>query len=972
MDAAANALTLDLHPHPVTTEGRAVRSVPVPPGTTLAALVAAEWPAGAPAPCVVRNGDVVPPADWRRCRLRPGDIVQCRAAVGDDDTDPLRTALTIAVVVAAIYVPGSTALWGTGALQAGTLAYAGASAAIMVGGTLVVDAIAPPRLPDAGGLPEAASADPVYALSGIHNRARPYQPMPLVLGRHRLVPDLAAAQYTEFDGDDQYLHALFHFGFGDLDVSELRIGNGLVTSYADVTTQWGDAAGRVGLVAGNVDVQAGDVVDSTSRAVTRILPAGAARVALDFVGRIFEIEDDGDYVSHSVNVRIDVTWPGGAPIARIVTLTSDSATPIRHTESIELSAPPNAAVTVAVRRVTAPSSDNQVLDDVTWQAVRAYETDTGDYTGQNRLGVKIRASGQLTGALDRLSGLVQQKVPIWYPNGPDPNAPDPSAAAWSLPAATSNPAWLFRWFALGVYAAGRLVAGAGLSRDRIDDASIKAWGAWCDANAMRCDFVIQGAMSIHEVLDLIAQCGRASPTWSAGKLGVIWEDAERAPTALISPANILAGTFEVAWAGGQQVDEVAVRYVEPAMDWQYQTLRRKRPGVAHPEATAAITLRGVTVGRAAAEEANLILARQRYQRRRMTWEMGAEALTSLRRGDVVWITHSLIDGGEAGRCAAISADRTRVDLGREVTLSRWTTETTHQNPNWMLFALPDGRLHTASVDETRPPSWQFGDVTTDHVRMIPPLPAPSTNTPAYEPHDVLWRLYTDSAPPVKARIVSVEPLGPHTVRLAAVDESAQFRAAVAAGSRATPASVTTDAALPPAIVSLYAWTRAVEMAGGDAARVTILWEVNGAWDGADLVVTGADDERAYLDAASREYSWIAPRTGAITITLIPRGNPAGAGSLQYTIEGPPRLPLPFSWRGTWASGVRYLPNEAVTYRNISYICLLAHVSSSTRTPSGTTAANTYWDILARPGLDGTDGAGVEYIFARTSDPPPTS
>ena len=266
-------------------------------------------------------------------------------------------------------------------------------------------------------------------------------------------------------------------------------------------------------------------------------------------------------------------------------------------------------------------------------------------------------------------------------------------------AATSNPAWLFRWYARGLHAGGRLVAGVGLPDTRIDEASIVAWGAWCEAQGLGCNHVLDRATTHADVLTLIAQCGRASPTWQTGRLGVVWEDRGRAATALITPGNIVAGTFGVEYAAGQTADEIAVRYIEPELDWQYNTLRRRVPGAAggpgdpraagepgdprasgapgdprasgapgDPRAsgatvTATITLQGITDATQAAVECNLQAARQVYHRRRFGWEMAAEGL-SIARGDVVHITHSLIDGGTAGRLAGGTAGR--VTLNREV------------------------------------------------------------------------------------------------------------------------------------------------------------------------------------------------------------------------------------------------------------------------------------------------------------------
>ena len=255
-------------------------------------------------------------------------------------------------------------------------------------------------------------------------------------------------------------------------------------------------------------------------------------------------------------------------------------------------------------------------------------------------------------------------------------------------------------------------AGLGLDGARIDEDSIKAWGAWCAAQGLGCNLVLDRAITHGAVLSLIAQCGRASVSWQTGMLGVVWEEAGRPATALIAPGNILAGSFAVEYANGRAADEIAVRYIEPDLDWQYNTLRRLAPGVTGlPASTATITLHGVTSGAQAAAECNLQAARQLYHRRRFSWEMAPEGL-SLVRGDVVHLTHSLIDGGQAGRLAG--GDGASVVLDRPVDVDAGGE---------MLFRLADGRVHQSAVSA---PAGVVGE--TAEVALDVPLPvAPDAN-----------------------------------------------------------------------------------------------------------------------------------------------------------------------------------------------------------------------------------------------------
>ena len=293
-----------------------------------------------------------------------------------------------------------------------------------------------------------------------------------------------------------------------------------------------------------------------------------------------------------------------------------------------------------------------------------------------------------------------------------------------------------------------------------------------------------------EVLTTIAHCGRASPSWQTGKLGVVWEDAGRPATALITPGNIVAGSFAVEYAAGQAADEIAVRYIEPDLDWQYNTLRRLVPGVnGPPAATTTITLEGVTSAEHAAIACNLQAARQLYHRRRLSWEMAAEGL-AIARGDVVHITHSLIDGGAAGRLAGGTAAHVILDRAVDLrapsgaTFSRAPSGATYSRaPSSattpgagaeMLFRLPDGTLHRSAVSAAGGAQGETAEIALDD-----PLPeAPGAQ--GASPLDTLWRLYDASLPPVRARITAVEPATDRRVRFTAIDEVEAYHAAATA------------------------------------------------------------------------------------------------------------------------------------------------------------------------------------------------
>ena len=315
-------ITADYWPHPLTAAGRETVPALVPPGATLADLIGDMLPgasalmrrakgarinsgsaAGVQLDAAI-DGRAVPRAAWHETRLGEGQIVTLRAVAGDggDDKNPLRILLQLAVIVATIFVP-------TLFPALGNLGQAAIGAAIAIGGGLIINAIAPLPLPDQS---RPLQAEPLYSLTGGANRARPYEPLLLVLGTHRVFPDLGAAGYTELEGDDQYLSQIFNFGLGQLEIDELKIGETPLDSFEEVRQEFSDARGRIGLVAGNVDTTAGAALDDTEF-VIRQTGAETDRIGIDIAGQLFRIDKQGRPQEQAVTLEVQWEPAGGGP-----------------------------------------------------------------------------------------------------------------------------------------------------------------------------------------------------------------------------------------------------------------------------------------------------------------------------------------------------------------------------------------------------------------------------------------------------------------------------------------------------------------------------------------------------------------------------------------------------------------------------------------------------------------------------------
>jgi len=184
---------------------------------------------------VAVDGDYVLAENFKHVVPSGGSIVTIRAVPtggGGGGKNPLRTLLTIAVVVAAVYFPATlafqTAVAGISAtgISAATMSFAQAAAsfAIMTVGMLAVNAIAPPPIPTSLSNTQQTYKDsPSYSLSGARNQLAPYGVIPMLLGRHRITPPYGATPYTENLGDDQYLRCLFCIGYGKIIYSDHKL-----------------------------------------------------------------------------------------------------------------------------------------------------------------------------------------------------------------------------------------------------------------------------------------------------------------------------------------------------------------------------------------------------------------------------------------------------------------------------------------------------------------------------------------------------------------------------------------------------------------------------------------------------------------------------------------------------------------------------------------------------------------------------
>nr|WP_313658853.1 host specificity factor TipJ family phage tail protein [Achromobacter ruhlandii] len=265
---------------------------------------------------VWHNGRPVPGDLWRRLIPRIGDqvVIRARGEGGGGGNKVLRTVAMIAVVVVSVFAPYlAPAAWG---IQAGTYGAALLSAGVMLGGSLLVNALLPMPTPTAAklGTGQKYESSPTYSIQGGRNRVRSWEPMSLVFGRHKVIPDTGAKPYSEYVGDTQFLNQIFHFGLqlNSVSLSDYKIGDTPVLNYQGVQMQASDPnTGGLSMFPGNVDTLQGFTLQS-GVVNTRATPADVTHIAVEIASQLFYVSDSGAMESRGVELRLQYRPVDGA------------------------------------------------------------------------------------------------------------------------------------------------------------------------------------------------------------------------------------------------------------------------------------------------------------------------------------------------------------------------------------------------------------------------------------------------------------------------------------------------------------------------------------------------------------------------------------------------------------------------------------------------------------------------------------
>ena len=625
------------------TEGTTVRDV-LMRAVDDGILPADDLPRTLPRTTVMINGEALDRATALDRRLAAGDVVNIEVSEmggGGGRKDVGQILLTIAVIVVSAWVGGAP---GVGLGLKSVFLRAVASAAVMAAGNAAVAALFAPETAQ-------AKVNDRFALQAASNQYRPWAPFPLALGEVIVAPDLAAKTYTQAIGDDVWIHGILAPHLGACEVSEIKIGDTLVSSMGA-----GDWRAVEHLTPGPRDfsIYPNDVdqldlseeleaTTSTATAVVRATPSEGERFELDFflpAGLHFQ-KDDGRIIAATVTItirhrEIDAEGdPVGAGTWTTVTrtLTSTTKEPMRVTQPVTL---PLGLYEFEVKRSVKPDDNAKRQDRLAWTALRciAFRKPVVDET-LSLIEFAVRASALNQGTLAPITCRIIPKVPTW------------DGEAWTAPVASSNPAALVRWLLTGPAAARPLSAEEA-------DVRLRTWSALCDDYGWTCNIYLADARTQAEALGLIGDSGRASLFWDGTQMAASPWVEKPSPRQLFAGDNLKDHRWKILYP--EPVHALRVEYqnidegAEPDEVYVYADGygETASEGIIAASLVEALRLEGQKTSERAYRDGRWELGRRLHQRRIDTWTTSIEHLVS-GYGDRVRLAWQRLDGGAAVR-----------------------------------------------------------------------------------------------------------------------------------------------------------------------------------------------------------------------------------------------------------------------------------------------------------------------------------
>lgn len=597
-------------------------------------------------------------------------------------------AIVLSVVSFGVGGLVATGVWGSFAGASAMAAMGGylAAAAIMFLGSSLIARNSGQKLDQGQGV------EPTYSWSGVQTLEGQNNPVALTYGIV-MSGGQTIAKYTMAQGSDEFLYWLVSAGEGEVEITDVKLNNNSISLYKDVTYETRTGTNDQEIISYFGDTHFTLPLNYNMETADTWYSAQAQGNATQ--GLIMKIEcpngllhttDDGSVVENWVAVQIEVQASGGSwlpyqsfPGADLTDFDStknalvikgSSTKAVRKEYRIDRIQPNEYTVRV---RVTGWKYSNSQRDAFAtyWTGLSSIIYDDFSYPCTALLGIKAKATGQLSGSPTLSFIKIRSVVLVWNPNDEEyqqKNATNPAWACYDL---------LHQCRYLKNINTGEHeyeVRGVPKELMRYDD--FASWAAYCDEQHYYVNIEI---VSVGEILDVvnnkIAPIGHGLVVRFGTKFGCIYTHPQT-PVQMFGMGNIVAGSFHEEFLKLEdRANCVQVTFTNGDANYQRDviTVYGETYDTDGYEKSAQITMDGCTKYSQAYREGVYQLLCNKYQKRTVTFECGIDSIACT-VGDVVIISHDVPRWQYSGRVESVTGNTVLLPCQLEDTESTYVLQ----------------------------------------------------------------------------------------------------------------------------------------------------------------------------------------------------------------------------------------------------------------------------------------------------------
>lgn len=617
------------------------------------------------------NGRVYEQADWKT-ELASGDhlvFVPVPQGGGGGGSNVMAVVAMVVVAAVAMWAGPQMAIlagYGVNSAAAGAVVWGAGgaisaltSAAIMVGGGLLVSSIFPTTTPGfENNSSELSETSPTYSWSGYNNATSEGTILPIMIGERRVAPPLIAAHSENVDGKS-YLYLLYAVSEGQIQsIYDIEINNQPASYYSNVTIETRNGTDNQTVIPYFNDVysdtQVNVLLNKSSYIVRDTSGTGidAAQVHISLPMGLWYANDKGGMDNQSMSLSIqyrkmgDTVWTNYS----VATITSNSNSAIN--KSYRINFPERGQYQVQCKITSGPPEGNSRYGSkAVWAGLTEIITDDFTYPGVALLGLKILATDQLSGGIPTVTCIAKKTTHTF-----------PLAGTVDL----RNPVWA------NYYILNNGIWGGAVSEDKISLSDFESWAEHCEDKEILGNIYVDQPMTYNDLKNYFCEFGRGQVVQLGTKFSCVVDKPDFA-TQLFTVGNIIKDSFKMDYLPvDDRANVIRVHYYDKEQNWSKSTVevRTREFITGNKEKAQEITLYPCDSKLLAAKHAKLLLNYNKALIRTVTFDVAIDALACV-VGDIVKVQHDASRYGFGGRLVSVSG--VNVSLDRTIVLSSGVT-----------------------------------------------------------------------------------------------------------------------------------------------------------------------------------------------------------------------------------------------------------------------------------------------------------